>query len=224
MKKTWLAWSSGKDSAWALQQLRRRGQYEVCGLFTSINQAFDRVAMHAVRRVLLEAQAKAAGLPLRLIPLPWPCSNAEYEALMETIWAEAADAGVQAIAFGDLFLEDVRQYRLTQLKETPLEAIFPLWHLPTRPLARQMMDSGLQARLTCIDPGKLSRDFAGRDFDRSLLAELPADVDPCGENGEFHSFAFAGPMFEHPLEISTGEITERDGFVFADLLLSPDYA
>ncbi len=217
MKKVWLSWSSGKDSAWTLHQLREKGEWEVCGLFTTLNKTFDRVAMHAVRRVLLEAQAKAAGLPLHIVSLPWPCSNAQYETIMERIWAEAAKSGVEAIAFGDLFLEDVRQYRLNQLKNTRLEAIFPLWQSPTRLLAQQMIDSGLRAKLTCINPKQLSGDFAGRDFDPLLLEELPPDVDPCGENGEFHSFVYAGPMFEYPLEISVGEITERDGFVFADV-------
>ncbi len=218
MKKVWLSWSSGKDSAWALHQLRDQGRWDVCGLFTTLNETFDRVAMHAVRRVLLEAQARAAGLPLRIIPLPWPCSNTDYERIMARIWIEATQSGVEAIAFGDLFLEDVRQYRLNQLQDTGLEAIFPLWHRPTGPLARQMIDSGLQAKLTCINPKQLSGTFAGRDFDPQLLEELPSDVDPCGENGEFHSFVYAGPMFHYPLEISVGEITEREGFVFADVL------
>jgi len=217
MKKVWLSWSSGKDSAWTLHQLREKGEWEVCGLFTTLNKTFDRVAMHAVRRALLEAQAGAAGLPLQVVPLPWPCSNAEYERIMERIWAKAVKCGVEAIAFGDLFLEDVRQYRLNQLKNTRLEAIFPLWHFPTRLLAQQMIDSGLRAKLTCINPKQLSGAFAGRDFDPLLLEELPPDVDPCGENGEFHSFVYAGPMLQYPLEISVGEITERDGFVFADV-------
>ncbi len=218
MKKVWLSWSSGKDSAWTLHRLQEQGKWEVCGLFTTLNENFDRVAMHAVRRVLLEAQAEAAGLPLRIIPLPWPCSNADYERMMAKIWVEAVQDGVEAIAFGDLFLEDVREYRLNQLQDTGLEAIFPLWHRPTGALARLMIDSGLQAKLTCIDPKQLSGAFAGRDFDPQLLKELPPNVDPCGENGEFHSFVYAGPMFEYPLEISVGEITEREGFVFADVL------
>ena len=222
MKKVWLSWSSGKDSAWTLHQLREQGKWKVCGLFTTLNENFDRVAMHAVRRVLLEAQAEAAGLPLRIIPLPWPCSNTDYERMMAKIWVEAVQNGVEAIAFGDLFLEDVRQYRLNQLQDTGLEAIFPLWHRPTGALARLMIDSGLRAKLTCIDPKQLSGAFAGRDFDPQLLKELPPDVDPCGENGEFHSFVYAGPMFEYPLEISVGEITEREGFVFADVLQGED--
>lgn len=222
MKKVWLSWSSGKDSAWALHQLRRQGKWDVCGLFTTLNETFDRVAMHAVRRVLLEAQARSAGLPLRIVPLPWPCSNAEYEQIMVKIWDEAIQNGVEAIAFGDLFLEDVRQYRLDQLQDTGLEAVFPLWHHPTGPLARQMIDSGLQAKLTCINPKQLSAEFAGRDFDPELLKELPPEVDPCGENGEFHSFVHAGPMFRYPIEVSVGEITERDGFVFADVFSEID--
>ncbi|MDA2935304.1 adenine nucleotide alpha hydrolase [Acidobacteria bacterium AH-259-D05] len=218
MKKVWLAWSSGKDSAWTLHRLREQGKYDVVSLFTTVNEAFDRVAMHAVRTILLEAQARTAGLPLRIVPLAWPCSNADYETIMAKIWVEAVQAGVEAIAFGDLFLEDVREYRLNLLKETGLEAIFPLWQSPTRHLAELMISSGLRAKLTCIDPKQLSPGFVGRDFDPSLLRDLPLDVDPCGENGEFHSFVYAGPMFAYPLKVSVREVTERDGFVFADVV------
>ena len=218
MKKVWLSWSSGKDSAWTLHQLRQQGNYQITGLFTTLNQVFDRVAIHAVRRSLLKKQARAVGLPLRLMSLPWPCSNAQYERIMDETWLAAVDSGVTAIAFGDLFLNDIREYRVKQLKGTSLEPIFPLWNLPTSALAQQMIDSGVRAKLTCVDPKQLDGGFAGRDFDFSLLADLPPGVDPCGENGEFHSFAYQGPMFHHPLEVRVGEIVKRDGFVFADLV------
>ncbi len=218
MKKGWLSWSSGKDSAWTLHQLRQQGNYQITGLFTTLNQVFDRVAIHAVRRSLLKKQARAVGLPLRLISLPWPCSNAQYERIMDETWLAAVDSGVTAIAFGDLFLNDIREYRVKQLKGTSLEPIFPLWNLPTSALAEQMIDSGVRAKLTCVDPKQLDGGFAGRDFDFSLLADLPPGVDPCGENGEFHSFAYQGPMFHHSLEVRVGEIVKRDGFVFADLV------
>ena len=218
MKKVWLSWSSGKDSAWSLHRLQEEAKYEACGLFTTINEAFDRVAMHAVRRILVEAQAQATGLPLYTIPLPWPCSNRVYEEIMARFCSEAHAAGAKAFAFGDLFLEDIRQYRINQLKNTLLEPIFPLWRLPTRTLAQEMIDSGLRAKLTCVNPRCLSSDFAGRDFDSELLAALPQGVDPCGENGEFHSFVYAGPMFHYPLDVCLGSITERDGFVFADVM------
>lgn len=218
MKKVWLSWSSGKDSAWTLHQLRQQGNYQVTGLFTTLNQVFDRVAIHAVRRSLLKKQARATGLPLRLISLPWPCSNAQYEGIMEETWLAAVDSRATVIAFGDLFLNDIREYRVKQLKDTGLEPIFPLWNLPTSTLAEEMIDSGVRAKLTCVDPKQLDGGFAGRDYDLSLLAELPPGVDPCGENGEFHSFAYQGPMFHHPLEVRVGEIVKRDGFVFADLV------
>jgi len=215
MKRALLSWSSGKDSAWSLYLLRQ--EYQVVGLLTAINQAFDRVAMHAVRRALLEAQAAAAGLPLWPVPLPWPCSNVTYEKIMAATCDEARRAGVEVLAFGDLFLSDVREYRVNQLKNTGLEPIFPLWGSPTLRLAKEMIAAGLRAKLTCVDPKRLSAHFVGRDFDEALLSELPTGVDPCGENGEFHSFAYAGPMFRYPVGIRLGQIAERDGFVFADL-------
>jgi uncharacterized protein (TIGR00290 family) len=214
-----LAWSSGKDSAWALHLLRQRSEVEVVGLLTTINQAFDRVAMHAVRVELLRAQAEATGLPLMTVPLPWPCSNAEYEAAMAGALETARRDGVTAVAFGDLFLEDIRAYREARMAEAGLRPIFPLWGEPTGALARRMIDGGLCARLTCVDPRQLPPAFAGREFDAALLADLPPTVDPCGERGEFHSFAYAGPMFERPVPLRAGEVVERDGFVFADLLL-----
>ena len=218
MKKAWLSWSTGKDSAWALHQIQARGKYDVAGLFTTVNETFDRVAMHAVRRTLLEAQATAAGPPLRIIPLPWPCSNQQYEAIMVKTWTAAIENAVEAIAFGDLFLQDVRQFRVDLLQGTGLEPIFPLWQSPTRTLAELMIRSGVQAKLTCVDPKRLDADFAGREFDMELLRDLPLNVDPCGENGEFHSFVYAGPMFAYPLQVAVGEVTERDGFVFADIV------
>ena len=217
MKKALLAWSSGKDSAWTLHCLRRSAEMEVVGLMTTFNAEFNRVAMHAVRRELVESQAEAAGLPLRAVPLPWPCSNADYERILGEVCRHAAAEGIEAIAFGDLFLRDIRAYRERQLSGTGLEPVFPLWEIPTDQLAREMIAGGLRARITCIDP-ILPREFAGREFDESLLNDLPAGVDPCGENGEFHSFCYAGPMFRRPIPIATGETVERDGFTFTDLI------
>jgi uncharacterized protein (TIGR00290 family) len=218
MKKALVAWSSGKDSAWTLHRLLQTTEVEVVGLLTTFNAAFDRVAMHAVRHSLVDAQAEAAGLPLRAVPLPWPCSNADYERIMGEVVRSAAAEGIEAIAFGDLFLADIRAYRERQLTGTGIEPLFPLWEIPTDRLAREMIAGGLKARLTCIDPTKLPREFAGREFDLKLLEDLPEGVDPCGENGEFHSFVYDGPMFRAPIAIESGEVVERDGFIFADLL------
>jgi uncharacterized protein (TIGR00290 family) len=216
--KALLAWSSGKDSAWTLHVLRREHpDVDVVGLLTTVNQAFDRVAMHAVRRELLAAQAAAVGLPLLTVEIPYPCSNAEYEAAMAAAMDRARGDGITAVAFGDLFLEDVRRYREDRLRGSGVTPLFPIWGIPTDVLARRMIDGGLRARLTCVDPKQLPASFAGRDFDAALLADLPAGVDPCGERGEFHSFAYDGPMFERPVAIRAGEVVERDGFVFADL-------
>jgi uncharacterized protein (TIGR00290 family) len=212
-----LSWSSGKDSAWALHLLRRQDQYEIAGLVTTVNSAFDRVAMHSTRRVLVELQAAAAGLPLKIVDLPWPCSNAEYERIMRTVCDEAVAQRITGFAFGDLFLADIRAYRERQLKGTGLEPIFPLWLMPTRNLAEEMIANGLRARLVCVDPAKLAAEFAGRDFDQQLLSDLPAGVDPCGENGEFHSFVYAGPMFTREIPVMTGERVQRDGFWFCDV-------
>jgi uncharacterized protein (TIGR00290 family) len=215
-----LAWSSGKDSAWTLHKLRQNPDLEVVGLLTTVNAAFDRVAMHAVRRELLEAQAQATGLPLLVVPIPWPCSNADYEAAMEEALTEAQIRwNITHVAFGDLFLEDIRRYREEKLAQhTGLTPLFPLWDLPTGELAQQMITGGLRARLTCVDPRRLPISFAGREFDLALLADLPSDVDPCGEGGEFHTFAYDGPMFAYPIAIVLGETVEQDGFGFADLL------
>jgi uncharacterized protein (TIGR00290 family) len=214
-----LSWSTGKDSAWALHVLRAAAEVEVVGLLTTINEAFQRVAMHAVRREVLEAQAEAACLPLTTVSLPWPCTNATYEAALGRALANAREEmGVTHVAFGDLFLEDVRAYREQQLQEAGLAPLFPLWRLPTRALAAHMVESGLRAILTCVDPRRLPCSFAGRTFDAELVADLPEDVDPCGEAGEFHTFAYAGPMFSSSITTRVGEVVERDGFVFADVL------
>jgi len=218
-RKCLLAWSSGKDSAWSLLALRRVDVL-VVGLLTTVNQAFDRVAMHAVRRSLLDAQARSIGIPLWPVPLPWPCSNEDYERIMAEECRQAKAEGIECVAFGDLFLPEVRAYRERQLAGTGLTPLFPLWGLPTGALAREMLAGGLKARITCVDPKVLPPAFAGREFDQALLADLPAGVDPCGEKGEFHTFAYGGPMFREPIPISTGEVVERDGFVFADLLLA----
>lgn len=217
--RTLLSWSSGKDASWALHVLRQAGEVEVVGLLTTLNAEFDRVAIHAVRRTLVEAQAASVGLPLLSVPLPWPCSNDEYEAVIAAGLNEAQEAlGVTHIAFGDLYLEDVRAYREKQLGGTGLTPLFPLWGKPTGLLAKEMMTAGLQARLTCVDPRRLPGEFAGRAFDQALIADLPPDVDPCGEGGEFHTFAWDGPMFARPISVLPGEIVTRDGFIFADLL------
>jgi diphthamide synthase (EF-2-diphthine--ammonia ligase) len=203
-----------------LHTLQQAHPGAVQGLLTTLNGAFDRVAMHGVRRAVLEAQARAADLPLYQVPLPWPCSNAEYESLMAGAVRGFVAEGFTHVAFGDLFLEDVRRYREERLAGTGLEPIFPLWKLgTTADLAGAMIDGGLRATLSTVDPRKLPGAFAGRSFDRALLAELPAGVDPCGENGEFHSCAWDGPMFRQPVPVAAGEVVERDGFVFADIVL-----
>jgi uncharacterized protein (TIGR00290 family) len=219
-----LAWSSGKDSAWSLHALRQRGEVEVVGLLTTFNEAADRVAMHAVRRELVEAQARAAGLPLWPVPLPWPCDNAAYESHMGRALAEARQRGVTHLAFGDLFLEDIRAYRERQLAGTGIDPLFPLWGTPaqTPALAREMAAAGLRAVLTCVDPRQLADRFLGREFDAGLLAEFPPSVDPCGERGEFHTFCYAGPVFAGPIPVRAGERVVRDGFHFLDLVPVPD--
>jgi uncharacterized protein (TIGR00290 family) len=217
-KRVLLSWSSGKDSAWALHVLRQQDAFEVVGLFTTVNQAHDRVAMHAVRRELLLLQAQRTGLPLEVIEIPDPCSNEDYEVRMAAFVARCQQRKIDCFAFGDLYLEDIREYREQKLAGSGIDVIFPLWGLATDALSQAMIDGGLRAHLTCVDPRQLDARFAGREFDRSLLDELPADVDPCGENGEFHSFVFAGPMFDGDIAVSLGEVVERGGFVFADLL------
>jgi uncharacterized protein (TIGR00290 family) len=217
MKRSLLSWSSGKDSAWSLHVLRQQNEYEVVGLLTTFNQEANRVAMHAVRRSLVEAQAKAVGIPLWDVDLPWPCSNSDYERIMKEKCKDAVQAGIECIAFGDLFLTDIRAYREKQLENSGLQPIFPVWGMPTREFARSMIKSGVGAKLTCVDPKLLAPEFVGREFDEQLLSEFPPDIDPCGENGEFHTFVYAGPMFQHDLSVVVGEIVSRDGFVFADL-------
>lgn len=216
--KAWLAWSSGKDSAWALHRARQSGKVEIVALLTTINRTHARVAMHAVREALVELQAAAVGLPLIKVEIPSPCPNEVYEAAMGTAMAQARAVGVRHVAFGDLFLEDIRAYREKHLAACGMTPLFPVWGIDTRRLADEMLAGGLSAYLTCVDPRKLDRSFAGRRFDPELLADLPRGVDPCGENGEFHTFANAGPMFREPIPVAAGEIVERDGFVFADLL------
>jgi uncharacterized protein (TIGR00290 family) len=217
VKKVLLGWSSGKDSAWTLHALRLQN-IEVSALLTTLNEAADRVAMHGVRRSLLEQQAAAIGLPVWQIPLPWPCTNDEYEARMADACRRAVAEGFGTIAFGDLFLRDVRAYRERQLAGSGLTPVFPLWELPTAILARDMIAGGLRARLSCIDSRVLDPRFAGREFDRALLADLPETADPCGENGEFHSFVYDGPMFREPVPIEAGEVRNVDGFIYTDLL------
>ena len=215
--KILLSWSSGKDSGWALHVLRQQGQAPAA-LLTTINEVYDRVAMHGVRSEILALQAEAAGLPLRTVRLPSPCSNAIYEDRMRTAVSQAVADGFTHVAFGDLFLEDIRAYREERLRGTGLAPLFPLWKAPTHRLAEQMIADGLQAYLTCVDPRSLDPSFAGRPFDRRLLAELPAGVDPCGERGEFHTCVTAGPMLTTDLRVRVGDVVERDSFVFADIL------
>jgi uncharacterized protein (TIGR00290 family) len=216
--KALVAWSSGKDAAWALHQVRRAGEVEVVGLLTTITDPFARVSMHAVREVLLDRQAAALGLPCRKVRIPWPCPDDRYEQEMGRALAEASAAGITRVVFGDLFLADVRAYREARLQGTGIAPLFPLWGRETAGLARELTEGGLRAVLTCVDPRRLPRALAGRAFDAALLAELPPGVDPCGENGEFHSFAWDGPMFSAPIAVAPGEVVERDGFTFADLL------
>jgi uncharacterized protein (TIGR00290 family) len=216
MKRVLLSWSSGKDSAWTLHILRQQPDIELAGLLTTLNSEFQRVAMHGTRRSILEAQAAAADLPLWTVPLPWPCSNEIYEQLMAEVCQRAVAEHIDAVAFGDLFLPDVRAYREKQLQPTGLEPLFPLWQIPTGELARTMIAGGLRAKLACVDTKQLPAEFAGREFDASLLHDFPQETDPCGERGEFHTCVYAGPMFKAPLNLQPGEVVNREGFVFAD--------
>jgi len=218
LKKVLLSWSSGKDSAWTLHLLRQNPEVEVVALLTSFNAEANRVAMHAVRRALVETQAARIGIPLWAVDLPWPCSNVEYEDRMRAVCQRASTENITAVAFGDLFLQDIRDYRERQLQETGLEPLFPVWQIPTEQLGRHMIAAGLKAKITCVDPSKLEKGFAGRDYDLDLLRALPAGVDPCGENGEFHTFVYDAPVFASAIGVETGEIIERDGFVFADVV------
>lgn len=213
-----LSWSSGKDSAWTLHKLRQTPEFEVVGLVSTVNTAFDRVAMHAVRRELLQQQAQAAGLPLIEVPIPYPCSDVDYERIMSCHIEEMRRHDISHMAFGDLFLEDIRRYRERQLQSSGITPLFPLWGEPTGALAQTMIAAGLKAIITCVDPKQIAAEFGGRLFDTALISSLSDGVDPCGENGEFHTFTFDGPMFHHPIDIEIGETVERDGFVFTDLL------
>jgi uncharacterized protein (TIGR00290 family) len=217
--KALVSWSSGKDSAFALHEARARGLVDVVGLLTTITDAFGRVSMHGVREALLDRQTEELGLAAIKVRIPSPCSNQVYEREMSEALEVAKRDGVTHIVFGDLFLEDIRAYRELQLAEAGLQGVFPLWRRNTVNLAREMLDAGVSARLTCVDPKQLARGFAGRVFDAALLGDLPASVDPCGENGEFHTFVTAGPMFKNRIDVRLGEIVDRDGFVFADLRL-----
>ncbi len=216
--KALVAWSTGKDSAWALHEVRRAGALDVVGLLTTVTSEFERVSMHAVRERLLDLQAASLGLPCCKVRIPWPCPNERYETEMARALAEARTEGVTHVVFGDLFLADVRAYREARLAGSGIEPVFPLWGRDTSRLAREMLDGGLRATLTCVDPRALAPAFAGRAFDAGLLAELPAGVDPCGERGEFHTFASEGPMFGRAIPVDRGEVVTREGFVFADLL------
>jgi uncharacterized protein (TIGR00290 family) len=217
-KKTLLSWSSGKDSAWALHALQSDPDVNLVGLFCTVNKVFGRVAMHGVRVELLRQQAKSAGLPLYLIKIPHPCSDSEYASVMSAFVDSMKNEAIGCFAFGDLFLEDVRRYREDRLAGTGIMPLFPLWGLPTQTLAREMVSGGLKAKITCLDPKRLPGSFAGREYDEAFLNDLPDGIDPCGEYGEFHSFAYAGPMFQDPIITRAGETLTRDGFVFTDLL------
>ncbi len=216
--KALIAWSSGKDSAWALHEARRAGEFDIVGALTTVTDSFARVSMHGVREELLHAQLNAAGLPAIVVRIPYPCPNEIYEREMAAAMADAKARGVTHIIFGDLYLEDVRAYREKNLAGTGIVPVFPLWQKPTRQLARDMIDGGVEARLAVVDLKKLPAAFAGRSFDIGLIGALPVGSDPCGENGEFHTFVSAGPMLNRKIAVKVGETVERDGFAFADLL------
>jgi uncharacterized protein (TIGR00290 family) len=218
LKKILLSWSSGKDSAWTLHLLRQRSDIQIAALVTTFNSEANRVAMHAVRRVLVETQAEQTGLPLWAVELPWPCSNLDYEERMRTVCQRATAEGITAIAFGDLFLQEIRDYRVRQLQGSGIEPLFPVWQIPTEQLGRDMIAAGVKAKITCVDPSKLAKSFAGRDYDLRLLHDFSSEIDPCGENGEFHTFVYDAPVFSRPIGVQTGEVIEGDGFVFADLI------
>ncbi len=216
--KAYISWSSGKDSAYALHVARQQGEVEIVGMLTTLSEAYKRVSMHGVREALLDAQAQAAGLPVVKVHIPSPCPNEIYEAKMAAAMDEAKAQGITHMVFGDLFLEDIRDYRLAKLSPIGVECVFPLWLRDTAELANEMVSAGLRATITTVDPKKLDRSFAGRTFDETLLGDLPDGVDPCGENGEFHTVATHGPMFSSGIGTVAGEVVERDGFIFADVL------
>ncbi|GAB1717806.1 MAG: protein of unknown function DUF71, ATP-binding region [Nitrobacter sp.] len=213
-----ISWSSGKDSAFALHEVRRAGAFDVVGALTTVNETFGRVSIHGVREEVLTSQLAAVRLPANVVPIPHPCSNEAYEARMEAAMAAARREGITHIIFGDLFLADIRAYREQKLAGTGIAPVFPLWGRPTAALAREMIANGFEARLVSVDRAKLDCSFAGRSFDQALLTNLPAGIDPCGENGEFHTCVVAGPMFSHRIEVASGDIVERDGFAYCDLL------
>ena len=219
-KQVFLSWSSGKDSAWTLHTLQQDPDYEVVALVTTVNEKYKRVAMHGVREQLLQQQADAVGLPLHTLNIPSPCSNTEYETVMQDFLQIMKKNNIEYMAFGDLYLEDIRQYREKQLEGTGITPMFPLWQKPTLPLAKEMIDGGLEATITCVDPSKLPADFAGRQFNHDFINSLPDGVDPCGENGEFHSCVNNGPMFKQAIAVDNGETVIRDDFVFSDLIPS----
>lgn len=217
-RKTLLSWSSGKDSAWALHVLRQDADTELVGLFTTLNERYDRVNMHATSAAMLRCQARAAGMPLREVRLPDPCSMESYSEIMRRFMSECLREGVERVAFGDLFLEDIREYREKQLAGTGIEPVFPLWGRPTRELAAEMLAGGVKAYVSSVDLEKLSACFVGQAWTRELLAEYPPGCDPCGENGETHTVVVNGPMFARPIPVRVGEIVQRDGFAYADVL------
>jgi len=217
-KKTYMSWSSGKDSAWALHALRQDPEIELLGLFTVVNKAYGRVSMHATRADLLNRQADALGLALQIINIPHPCRNEECDAIMRSFVDRANESGIECMAFGDLFLKDVREYRENQLRDTGIQPIFPIWNLPTGVLAKQMLSAGVEAYISCVDPNKVPQTLAGRRWSEKLLNELPENIDPCGENGEFHTVIVGGPMFREPIPVHIGETVERGGFIFADII------
>ena len=217
-RKTLMSWSSGKDSAWALQQLLNNPEYEVVGLFSTINKNVDRVAMHGVRVELLKAQANSIGLPVEIINLPDPCSNDDYENIMNAFIDKAKADNIECMAFGDLYLKEIRKYREDQLRDTGIEPIFPIWGIPTHELSNILLENGIKTVISCVDSEQIPEDFAGKNYDHDFLESLPATADPCGENGEFHSFVYNGPMFKEAIEISVGEKYIKGQFVFVDLL------
>lgn len=219
-RKTLISWSSGKDSAWALHMLRQDPNIEIVGLFCTVNKVFDRVTMHGVRSELLKQQAASVGQPLDIIEIPYPCNNDEYVAIMKAFIITVKEKGVECFAFGDLFLEHVRAYREALLQGTGIAPLFPIWGFSTKTLSRQMVSNGLKAVITCINADQLSKEYAGREYNESFLEDIPEGIDPCGENGEFHSFAFDGPMFQYPIKVISGETVHRDAAYFTDLLPS----
>ena len=221
--KALISWSSGKDSAFALHEVRRDGELDVVGALTTVSETFERVSIHGVRQEILYAQCEAAGLPPRIVPIPYPCPNEVYEARMGEAVARAAQEGISRIIFGDLFLADIRAYREQKLAGTGITPVFPLWQRPTPALAQAMIASGIEAHLATVDLKKLSAEFAGRKFDAGFLADLPDGIDPCGENGEFHTCVVAGPMFSHRIAVATGERVERDGYAYCDLVMADEH-